>query len=139
MPKDSKFYYNQISDNIKKSFTFEQKKAILSVLKTLTTTNYQVMSPKIININITFWFIKRFYFTIYLGRDRRARKRYVEYDAVEKIVYMSIYTIMFLATVFFILLLIFSVLYTFKCMLGIDLFPNFHLYQVKDIILNFIG
>ena len=128
---DSEYFYSQINTHIEKTFTFEQKKEVKNLLKRIV----KVPSKKLLDFNISFWFIKKLYLTVYLGIDKRTKDR-VPSKFVRIMNYIfSVFLVLFILFVFG--LFVFSFIYTVKSALGIDFFPGKHLSNVISTIIYF--
>lgn len=73
------YYLAEIQRLLKKTFSAEENRAFKLILDKVV----RVPSPKILDLNITFWFIKKFYLQIYFGEDKRKKDR-KERDRYEK-------------------------------------------------------
>lgn len=69
--KDSKYYINDIALSLHRELTSDQYSALKQILDKII----RIPSPKIIDLNIPFWLIKRFYLQVYFGIDKRTSKR----------------------------------------------------------------
>jgi hypothetical protein len=69
--KDVDYFMNQMGHGIKDSFTEEQEKHIRLVL----AKAIRIPSKKIIDLNVPFWFLKKYYMQFYVGEDRRKGMR----------------------------------------------------------------
>lgn len=123
---NSDYYYQQINPAIESTFTYEQQKAVRSVLKRAT----KIPSKKIVNVEVTFWFFKSFYIVFYLGLDKRKNSRRVDQNnssvLLRWMVTLFVYVFIWGATLLF---LSFIVYYT-KSNLGIDIDPEHHLHEM---------
>ncbi len=82
--KDVDYFMNQMGHGIKDSFTEEQEKFIrLTLAKAI-----RIPSKKIIDLNVPFWFIKKYYLQLYIGEDKRkgSRKPAVQKTSTENII-----------------------------------------------------
>lgn len=122
----SDYYFDQMNPVVRKNFNFEQTKEIKSVLKRAI----RVPSKKVLNIEVTFWFFKRFYLVFYLGLDKREPVNIAISGTLSwsiKCLLHSIITVLIWGSTLFIM---FSVFYYAKSTLGIDLFPDQHLEEI---------
>ncbi len=69
--KDRQYYLDQIRSSIHRNIAQEEERALLLVLDKIV----RLPSPKILDLNIPFWLIKRFYIQIYFGVDKRTQTR----------------------------------------------------------------
>ncbi len=69
--QDRQYYLDQIRSSVHRNINPEEEKALLLVLDKIV----RLPSPKIIDLNIPFWMIKRLYIQIYLGIDKRTQSR----------------------------------------------------------------
>jgi hypothetical protein len=69
--KDQKYYLTDIKNSLHRVLNDDQERALKLVLDKIV----RVPSPKIIDLNIPFWLIKRFYIQIYFGHDKRTSQR----------------------------------------------------------------
>jgi hypothetical protein len=128
---DSDYFYSQIPTNISDTLTFEQQKAIKSVLKRAI----RIPSKKLCSIEFTFWFIRRFYIVLYLGIDKRNILRFVNARSLSSfskyIMHWTISIMLWGATLF----VMAAVVYYAKSTLDINLLPDKHL---EDVIQDFL-
>ena len=69
--KDVDYFMNQMGHGIKDSFTEDQEKHIrLIIAKAI-----RIPSKKILDINVPFWFFKKYYMQLYFGEDKRKGMR----------------------------------------------------------------
>lgn len=69
--RDVDYYVSQMGHGIRDSFTPEQEKHIRLVL----AKAIRIPSKKIMDINVPFWFFKKYYMQFYLGEDKRKSRR----------------------------------------------------------------
>ena len=69
--KDVDYFLDQMGHGIKNSFTEEQEKHIRLVL----TKAIRIPSQKMIDLNVPFWFFKKYYLQLYVGEDKRRGNR----------------------------------------------------------------
>ena len=123
---NSQYYYEQLNASIEASLSYEQKEDFKRVLKQAV----KVPSKKIVSMEITFWFFKRFYAVFYLGHDRRTNRRKPAASSAEfslrLLLTTAIYLILWGATA----VVVFFVVYYTKSVLGIDIYPEQHLQQL---------
>ena len=125
----SDYYFEQMNPSIRDNFNYEQSKEIKSVLKRAI----RVPSKKVVNIEVTFWFFKRFYLVFYLGFDKRKRVNMTNLGSLSgsiKCLLHCFITLLIWSSTLFVMC---SVIYYAKSTLGIDLFPDQHL---QDVLLN---
>ena len=119
---DVEYFYSTINPDIEKTFSHEQrqevKHAILRAVK--------IPSKKIVDYRTTFWFIKRLYLVIFIGKDIR-RKGRADSTITPTVVRYVIFMILTLFTLFVIMIFIFFILYLIKSFAGINIFENYHL------------
>lgn len=121
--KTPQYFFSQMRTDIVSTLTEEQKREFLSILKRAI----RVPTKKILNINFAFWFIKRFYLTVYFGFDKRVQKR-VFSERKRDYIFSAILKAVICLIVFFILFSsLFFIIYSVKSALGIDFFPDKHL------------
>lgn len=129
---DEHYYYEQMRPLIKDGLNYEQEKEIKQVLKRAI----KVPSKKMIDLEVTFWFFKRFYFVIYLGVDKRKALKFFDAQHNHKLVqwflnsFVSV--ILWTATLF----VMAFVVYYFKSTIGIDLVPDQHTNEMIQHQLN---
>lgn len=119
--KDNRYYYHQLPEGVRRTITYEQEREILKVIQRAI----RVPSKKLISIELTFTFFKRFYLVWYLGRDLRNRPRY---SSSNKQNFMRI-TVHFICTCILWLTIGLTAalaLYELKTLLDIDIFPDQH-------------
>jgi hypothetical protein len=69
--KDVDYFMNQMGHGIKDSFNEEQEKQIRLIL----AKAIRIPSKKILDINVPFWFFKKYYMQFYMGEDKRKGRR----------------------------------------------------------------
>ncbi|MDP8220328.1 MAG: hypothetical protein P9X26_03210 [Candidatus Stygibacter frigidus] len=69
--RDQEHFINDIKNSLHRQLTEQE---ILSLRRVLDRV-VRIPSPKLLDLNIPFWLIKRFYFQIYLGEDKRTKIR----------------------------------------------------------------
>jgi len=69
--RDQDHFLDDIQNSLHRQITEQE---ILSLRRVLDRV-VRVPSPKLLDLNIPFWLIKRFYFQIYLGEDKRTKTR----------------------------------------------------------------
>jgi len=69
--KDVDYFMEQMGHGIKDSFTEEQEKDIRLIL----AKAIRIPSKKIIDLNVPFWFFKKYYTQLYVGEDKRRASR----------------------------------------------------------------
>lgn len=120
------YYYQELNSAIEKTLSYEQKNEIKRVLQRAV----KVPSKKIVTLEISFWFIKRFYIVFYLGFDKRNGEKRFSEGTLECIFRLSItfgiYFILWGSTIIVFL----SILYYTKSVLGIDVYPDQHLSEI---------
>ncbi|MCP4179482.1 MAG: hypothetical protein GY756_17115 [bacterium] len=120
--RDREYYYSLINKNIEKTFSYEQRKEVKNILGRAAP----VPTRKLVDFRINFWFIKRLYFVIFLGTNKRVITRSYPSKSIRILNFLAIFFVVLF--VFFILLMIlFCILYTVKSAFGLDLFTSFHL------------
>ena len=110
--------FKKINPLIKEGMTNEQ------LLETKRLISYAIKSPstKILKISLTFWFFNMYYFTIYLGKDKKKYIQRTKYGRLTKILLVVLTTSIMIFVAFSVLSAIFLALYYIKSLLGIDLF-----------------
>ena len=74
-------------------------------------------------------FFARYYFVFFMGRDQRRTTRAIETERRQKVALAG--KVLFFISVFSpFILLIFLFLYVLKSVLGIDIFPNRHFWEI---------
>lgn len=123
--RDSGYYYRQLPTGIQDSLSTEQAREIQKVI----ARAIRVPSKKLVSLELTFWFFKRFYMVLYLGEDKRKLLRFTDNHS-GKILKLSVHiftTLMVWAATLFVAL---AVVYYAKSTLGIDLVPGQHAEEV---------
>ena len=121
------YYYTQMNSAIKDSFNYEQEQEIKNIL----LRAIKVPSQKILSIEVTFWFFKRFYTVIYLGLDKRSKSSVLNEKRLSHIIKYSLHFLITLLLWGATLFVMFSVVYYAKSTLGIDIMPEQH---IEDLI-----
>ena len=127
---DSEYYFSEINPNISKSFTYEQKKEIKAILKRVV----RIPTKKIISLNTTFWFFKRFFITFYIGFDKRSIYRESDNSRTIKLLNIFFTIVLILFVIFIIFIFLFCILYTVKSAFGIDFIKSKHLHDILNSI-----
>jgi len=122
----SLYFYEQIPPPIKMGFSYEQKRAIKSVLQRAI----KVPSKKVVDIEVTFWFFKRFYLVVYLGLDKRKKIRLLDGYDLATLVKYGLHTLITLLLWLSTLFVMFAAIYYAKSTIGIDIFPEQHIEDV---------
>ncbi|NHC33690.1 hypothetical protein [Scytonema millei] len=124
------YYLQQVEPNILASFNTEQLQVIINIL----TQAIPQPSPKIIdfrfNIDLIF---SRFYLVLFVGKDRRKRKRQYIPERLARIGNAIAVVILLLGTNLVISGVILLFAYLFKSAVGIDFFPGHISDSVKKI------
>lgn len=120
--RTAEYYLSEIRKDVLETLTTEQKNEIKSVLK----RSLGLKSDKLVDANITFWFIRKMFMTVYLGFDKRKEPRPSERKRdvfvgifIKVLIYGSLLTV--------VLTILFFSLYMIKSKIGIDIFPDKHL------------
>jgi len=69
--RDQDHFIDDIQNSLHRQLAEEELLSLRRVLDRVV----RVPSPKLLDLNIPFWLIKRFYFQIYLGEDKRTKTR----------------------------------------------------------------
>lgn len=119
--------HEMFNPTIMESFSFEQKREIMNVIKRLSPAS---IKRHTVRINVTFWFFKKWFLLVLMGPDTRGHKRETPYQqqrtVVGAVMNLFFYAILLLG----ILAILFLLLYFGKTMLEIDLFPGLHLQDI---------
>lgn len=115
--------FEKINPLIEQSMSNEQKRET----KRLISCALPRKTDKIINLNISFWFFRMFYITIYFGSEKREINRTQTLSKVLQMFKLVFSTFLVFFVVLILLSAIFLALYYIKSLLGIDLF-EFHLF-----------
>ncbi|MGL4618377.1 hypothetical protein [Chroococcidiopsis sp.] len=128
--RNPEYYLQQVEPNILASFTTEQLQAIVNIL----TLAIPQPSPKIVdfrfNIDLLF---SRFYLVLFVGKDRRKRKRQYIPERLARIGNAIAVVILLLGANLVISGVILLFAYLFKSAVGIDFFPGHISDSVKKI------
>ena len=111
-----------IDSDIKNTFTKEQIDAFISALK----SNQQGKKHGVDIRGLISLFFVRYYFVLLMGRDTRCFTSCLENDRRQRSQYVTGIYVGILATAI-IMLIVFTILYTLKSIIGIDIFPTYHL------------
>ena len=122
---DSQYYYQQLPEGVRQKMTYEQEREIRKVIQRAI----RVPSKKLICVELTFSFFKRFYMVWYLGRDLRHGPRL---ETTNKQNFMRIALHFFCTSVLWISLSLSAalLLYEMKTFFDIDLVPRQHADQL---------
>ncbi|MBL4795724.1 MAG: hypothetical protein JKY24_09565 [Pseudomonadales bacterium] len=117
------YYYEQMNSVIESTLSREQRKEIHKVLNRAI----KVPSKKLVNIECTFWFIKKFYIVVYFGLDRRESNRMTFVGMIpllfNNLAHLFV-SILLWSSIIFIAIF---VIYYCKTILGIDFMPDRHI------------
>ena len=69
--KDVDYYMSQMGHVITGSLNEEQEKQIRLIL----AKAIRIPSKKLVDLNVPFWFFKKYYMQLYIGEDKRAKNR----------------------------------------------------------------
>jgi hypothetical protein len=116
------YFLSQIRKDVLESLTTEQKNEILCVLKRAL----KIRTDKLINVNITFWFIKKMFLTLYLGEEKRTAPRMANRKR-DALVGIFLKILIYGSMLALIGTILFLSLYMIKSKMGIDIFPDKHL------------
>jgi len=125
--KDFSYYYEELQPDLEKTFNYEQKNAVKSILRRATKTP----SKKIIDFRTSFWFFKKLYIVVVIGEKKDKAKLGTNYEDKISLIRIGLKTIIYLIQFTILLVFFLFILYLVKSFLGIDLDPNAHL---KDYI-----
>lgn len=115
------YYLDKISPDILASFTNEQLRVITSILERAIPKP----SPKIVDFRFTVDLIfSRFYVVLFVGKDRRKKKRHQVTEGIARIGNAIAAVILLLATNLVISALILLFAYLFKSAIGLNFFPG---------------
>jgi hypothetical protein len=119
------YFYRQMDSNIEISFNHEQRKEIKSLLKRVV----QNPAKKIVDVRFTFWFFQRLYIVLFLGKDIRRNKRPLDTVRINSFLSLILKIGIYAIITLILLILLFFALYFIKSILGINFFPNKHLWD----------
>ena len=113
------YIYEQMSPDIRKSFSREQEEEVKNLLKNTLFAS----SKKLVDARFTLWAIKRFYVVFFFGIDRRRDKRIHNTKLSNQILSAVLKVAFYLMLLGFFILIQISGIMMLKQFLGIDLFP----------------
>ena len=116
------FVFEKINPLIQESMNNEQKREAKRLIKIALPKQ----TKKVIEINLCFWFIKLFYITFYLGREKRDSTRKFNKNFIWECIVMFISSVFVFCVAISLVSAIFLALYYIKSLIGIDLF-DWHL------------
>jgi hypothetical protein len=116
-------YIKQMNPHIRESLDYQQKNELSRFLNRILPQR----GTHIVDIRVTFWFIKSWYLVIQFGVDKRDSKRIRNIDISQRIIGIIINTIFVIILAILIFLVVFYILYLLKSFAGIDIFPDKHL------------
>ncbi len=122
------FVLNKICPEVRNSLTEKQLNEIENAIAAGSPSKKHSIDVR----GIIPLFFAKFYFIVLLGRDKRTNTRSVE-KCRRKEGDLFASTFFFLFFTLPLTLLFFSVLYITKSELGIDIFPNNHLFEILNI------
>ena len=115
------YYLDKLSPDILASFTNEQLQAITSILDRAIPKS----SPKIVDFRFTVDLIfSRFYVVLFVGKDRRRKRRHQVTEGIAKIGNAIAAVILLVAANLVISALILLFAYLFKSAIGLNFFPG---------------
>jgi len=114
--------FSKINPLIEESMNNEQKRETKRLIKMALPKQ----THKVMEINLCFWFLKLFYITFYLGKDKRYQSRKFNKNIIWEMIVMSISSIFVISVALSLVSAIFLALYYIKSLIGFDLF-DWHL------------
>lgn len=120
--RTAEYYLSEIRKDVLETLSTEQKNEIKSVLK----RSLGLKSDKVVDVNITFWFIKKMYMTLYLGFDKRKTQRSSNRKR-DYLIGITLKILIYGSAILFIGTILFLSFYMIKSKVGIDVFPDKHL------------
>ena len=117
-----------INKDIKSTLSFEQIKEIKRLIGLSGEHLRKDIKKKTFNI----WFFKLYYLDIFYGREKRSFKRRVQNFSKVSITATILSLIMSFSFGLIIFWMIFYSLYLYKSYMGINIFEDAHLYDLKD-------
>lgn len=125
---DEHYYFSQMRPLIRESLSFEQEQEIKSILKRAV----KVPSKKLVDVEVCFWFFRRFYVVFYLGFDRRLPLRFWDARQQSRVVQWLANTVVGVSLWISTLFVLVMVLYYMKSTIGIDFVPHNHANEVIE-------
>jgi len=122
------FVLNKISPDVRNSLTEKQLHEIENAIAAGSPLKKHPIDIR----GIIPLFFAKYYFVFLLGRDKRTNTRSIEKGRRKEGDFFAS-TLFFLFFTFPLILLLFTVLYITKSELGIDIFPNSHLFEMLNI------
>ena len=114
--------FEDMNPLVKDSMTNEQKRET----KRLINKALPKATDKIINLNFDFWFLKMFYITIYMGKEKRKKDRVFSLNGIFQVLFVIFTTFLVFLVVASVITAIFLAFYYIKSLIGLDIF-EFHL------------
>ena len=130
-------YIAQMNPQIRQSLDHQQSNELSRFLNRVLP----VRGKHLVDLKFRFWLIKKWYFVLQFGVDRRDTKRLKKSGAAQTLLAILLNTIFVVVLAALIFILVFYLLYLLKSALGIDIFPDRHLsdfWPQKEIISNFL-
>jgi hypothetical protein len=124
MKKEQPQEHKDESGQFQENLSHEQRKELVSLMKRILPPT---PAEAIIDLRFTFWFIKKWYCILMIGRDRRPEFRAALMSDKDKSMMFvaKFFTYVFLTLIFISLIII--LLYMLKSILGWDFLPGKHL------------
>jgi len=110
--------FSKINPLIEESMNNEQKRETKRLIKLALPKQ----TKKVIEINICFWFVRLFYITFYLGKEKRYSSRHLNKNFIWEVIIMFISTVFVFSVAISLVSAIFLALYYIKSLIGIDMF-----------------
>lgn len=126
------FTMSRVPQEVRSSLTDEQYNAIHAAL---VAQNDYSRHQVDIRLRIPFFF-RHYYIVFFAGRDRRAttyRLEYIRLTQVPKPVQRIFYLLVSFSLIAAFVTMIFAIAYKLKSLMGIDIFPEFHLNDLLSI------
>ncbi|MCD4795893.1 MAG: hypothetical protein K8R49_01800 [Candidatus Cloacimonetes bacterium] len=122
--RSDKKLLEMINPIIEESLNFEQRREICNVLKRLFPRPF---SKHLVDIRLTFCFIRHWYLVILLGEDIRKFVRITPEKKERTVLLFVLNIIFYFIMIMGILASLFIFFYIIKSIFGIDIFPDKHL------------
>jgi len=110
--------FSKINPLIEESMNNEQKRETKRLIKLALPKQ----TKKVLEINMCFWFLRLFYITFYLGKEKRYSSRLINKNFIWEVITMFISSIFVFCVAISLVSAIFLALYYIKSLIGFDLF-----------------
>ncbi len=114
------YFYGQISPEIEKTFTANQKTEVRKLIKKIIPKP----AKKMIDVRFTFWFIKRMFAVVFVGVSKRNKERKSDLKGLQKFLAFEFKIAFYIIEIAVLLLVALMVLYLLKIAFGFNILKS---------------